>query len=797
MNTINMALDKKLVVFLSTSVLMICDLLLFTSAQTFTEQPQSFIGLKPDDNSLTDLECAYTTQNADDVIGWVVNDVRISNGNVKISEAITSVLGSEAITQLQPSLSGNVYGLVFFSVTPVVAGDYRCQLCTNDGNNGCGTVLIESDVSQVQVEYEPTETPICLPTSSTTRVVLGEAVMLSCASEPGLPVVELEWLRNSAVISGQPEPVVMNGVLYNNFSYTPDVSDIGAQLTCRMQSASNSLSLNCQSPTFNIVSTPNVVVFPPDPNQVPVGSEAVYTCQATSETNTPIETYGWLVEDIPASRYTASGNTLTIASVTVIDHGKTIQCEATDEENMKGMGERVILVAGEVVPSNLPTVPTRPIITDIPGTSATTEAPAGINPAVIIAISVVAVILLCILIVAGVWFFCKNKKKQKQQKHIPPTVVKNNLSPTSASPFHAEKAFTYPHDDPRNPDPDVIPKGMNERPVDVKGQWRDSGPAEEYSPTIKSVNMPFQSQGSRTALDQESYNYNPTYDDKVDPADLDFKPPLDDRDYSDSGYRDGDNLYPDEKYGKGYGDRQFGDGHQDPYVQDYGDSYGGDRGDYGRVYDDDYQSQPAHYDTGYDAYPDRMPDGSEGYDPAPEEYNAPPADGYTDPRDYGHVSDYGVPAEYSSNPVNDYGYDGQPDAHSNKPSEYDYQPSNSDNPPVDDYDQQSYHAAPYDDQYNQPGYDSQYPDRVPDGGAPENDGYDYSYQPENEPYNDGGYGNYGSHDDGANYSSHPAEHDSYAPSYQEPYHSPGQSHHSEPYLELEDVVSATSNPSYV
>lgn len=800
------------VLLLGTFVMVFCEVILNTNAQQaeFTVQPVNSLDLTPSEISLAQLECSYTKQSADDVIGWVVNGVRITDKGTVDSNAANQVLGQNADTILQPSSESGgtgpsfefTYGLDFFGVTPVVAGDYQCQLCSDDGSGGCGTVLAESDISEVRVEYEPTTDLVCLPQSSTTsRVVLGESLTLSCASDPGLPVVQLEWLRNSEVIADQPVPIQMNGILYNNFSFTPVATDTGVQLTCRRRAQSGN-EANCRSPTLNVVSTPDVYVYPPDPREVPVGNEAVYTCEATSATDTRIASYSWTVPEIDASRYTIAGNILTIAEITLEDHGKVIECQATDAEGMTGTGDNMILVEGEILPSNIPTLPPKiTTATSEPGPESTTSPPpGGITTAAIIIISIVAVILLCIFL-GGLWFFCK-KRKQKQQKHIPPTVVKNNLSPTSATALNSDKTFTYP---PNNSDPDVIPKGMNERPVDVKDQWRDSGPPDEYSPTIKSVNMPFQNQGSKMALDD--YNYNPTYDDKVDPADLDYKPPLDDRDYSDSGYRDGDNLYPDEKYGKGYEDRQYGDGHQDPYAQDY-DPYG-DRGDYGRVYNDDYQSQPPHYGSGYDSYPDRNPDGSEGYDPAPEEYNAQPVDsynaqpidGYNDNQDYSHVSDYGVPAEY--NQPDDYGYDAQPGGYDDKPANYDYQGDyqHSDYPPQpNDYDQQSYHAAPYDDQYNQPAYnDSHYPDRVPDGGAPENDGYDYNYNPEsNEPYNDGGYGDYGpQYDDGANYSAHPAEHDSYAPSYQESYHSPGQSHHSEPYLQLEDEVSATSNPSYV
>ena len=51
-----------------------------------------------------------------------------------------------------------------------------------------------------------------------------------------------------------------------------------------------------------------------------------------------------IVQDIAASRVVVNGSSLTIHNVTASDHLKGIQCEVTDEQNMKGFGQYLILI---------------------------------------------------------------------------------------------------------------------------------------------------------------------------------------------------------------------------------------------------------------------------------------------------------------------------------------------------------------------------------------------------------------------------------------------------------------------
>ena len=100
-------------------------------------------------------------------------------------------------------------GLDIFNVLSVVSGDYKCQL---GSDSSCGTVIDDSTIAEVRVQYEPSDPPVCLPPSSE-KVVLGESVTLSCSSDPGKPVVVLRWFHGS---STTPEPEQSNAVVCQN-----------------------------------------------------------------------------------------------------------------------------------------------------------------------------------------------------------------------------------------------------------------------------------------------------------------------------------------------------------------------------------------------------------------------------------------------------------------------------------------------------------------------------------------------------------------------------------------------------
>ena len=168
---------------------------------------------------------------------------------------------------------------------------------------------------------------------------------MSCASEPGLPVVQLEWLREAETIPGQDNPVILDGVLYNIVTLTPSIPD--ASYTCRM-TTSLSKELNCSIASFILVSTPRVMVTPLSPEMMPGSSSGSYTCSATSDTNTTIPSYRWIVEDIAASRIVANGSSITIHDITASDHQKVVQCAVTDEQNMTGYGQNRISVNGKI-----------------------------------------------------------------------------------------------------------------------------------------------------------------------------------------------------------------------------------------------------------------------------------------------------------------------------------------------------------------------------------------------------------------------------------------------------------------
>ena len=313
----------------------------FADNDAFLVHPAPSIILEPGQHRFKALTCVFRPSSPTDVIGWVVNGTRISNNREKqMNSATTKVLVAKFQVKYNETSTGSsaiVYEIDFFDGKLALAGSYKCQLCSD---NTCTTVIAKSSVSKVMVRYEPSVPPTCI--QSTTRVVLGESASLSCASEPGLPVVQLEWLRGAEMIPGQENPVILDEVLYNNVTLTPSIPD--ASYTCRM-TASLSKELNCSIASFILVSTPRVMITPFSAEIMP-GSRS-YVCSATSDTNTTISSYKWKVDDIGDLQVVVNGSFITIHDITASDHQKVVRCEVTDEQNMTGFGQ-TILVDGKM-----------------------------------------------------------------------------------------------------------------------------------------------------------------------------------------------------------------------------------------------------------------------------------------------------------------------------------------------------------------------------------------------------------------------------------------------------------------
>ncbi|XP_071808442.1 uncharacterized protein [Asterias amurensis] len=685
-------------------------------AQTFTVQPVDTT-VKEGDAS-TQLICEVEGLTNDQVLSFqrgATNPVIISDaGNVRSD--VLSGLGLVASDYVVLLGLGTTREFKLFIRSPVRqdSSEFKCVVCSKVGSvcDETSAFVIESQAASLTVAYPPgTSYPLCSiqSDSSSTRVNLNEDIALSCSSEIGNPAVDLEWMKDGLAVSS-----VINDagdIREIKSQFTVQADDEGALFNCQMTySGPDGFVKDCSLAALNVLSDPIIVIESPEP--VMVGETAVFTCTISSRT-AAIASSQWIVPEKFNDRHSTAGDSvkiLTITDVEVDDHLATLTCTATDDDDQTAMASEELLIVGMTVP---PVIPTGNPVT----TPQTTEAP-GVSGGFIVGLIAAAVVIVFLLALVA-WCYqkrCHGGAAKNKQAGVTSSVQipMNNTNQFSAlpekTPNYSAEGKDYPDDRSVN-NPDVIPRekrGDVPEGVDPRKWWRDTmapTDSDRYedqpgypTPTIKRMKMPFEDRSSSPYEIAQIPNGGYNVDHGYDPVEDRNQRYYDDRDVSDSGYREP--RYDDYDHG-GYEEPQGKEPHyesadfqnraeDDAYDYDndaYERSYNGlDQGkpddQYNDNYDDQYTDQyNDQYNDQYgeprydDRYGDRyesygQPDGQEGYDMPPEErdHHAEPYPHYEPDERIpdGHSSNADLRSApyddqyqrgYNDQPMDPYGYD--------------------------------------------------------------------------------------------------------------------------------------------
>ncbi len=179
-----------------------------------------------------------------------------------LDEEDTDTAGRTFIAERQLGDGSTVFFLSIIEVKKEDGGEYWCKVKSSNFEE-----IIAKESTIVNLNYFPDDTsPTCYG-DQIPNLVEGIPFNFNCTSERGNPTVDITWTRGDIVIKKETAMESPDGsMVYSNLYFTPQLSDEGALLLCKVTSSSfPEKSQQCHIGPLKVRANPNAPKNPTVP----------------------------------------------------------------------------------------------------------------------------------------------------------------------------------------------------------------------------------------------------------------------------------------------------------------------------------------------------------------------------------------------------------------------------------------------------------------------------------------------------------------------------------------------------